>query len=64
MDVVAEGVETPAQVAQLQMLRCDYAQGYYFARPMDAAQLAGLLESRRAWALPLAPAATLLHQPR
>ncbi|TMB02142.1 MAG: EAL domain-containing protein [Deltaproteobacteria bacterium] len=64
MDVVAEGVETPAQVAQLQLLHCDYAQGYYFARPMDAAQLAGLLESRRAWPLPLASASSLLHQPR
>ena len=47
MEVVAEGVETPAQVAQLQLLRCDYAQGYHFARPMDAAQLEALLESRR-----------------
>jgi EAL domain-containing protein (putative c-di-GMP-specific phosphodiesterase class I) len=64
MDVVAEGVETPAQVAQLQMLNCDYAQGYYFARPMDAPQLAGLLESRKAWQLPLAPASATAQKPR
>jgi len=64
MEVVAEGVETPAQVAQLQILHCDYAQGYHFARPMDAAQLEGLLESRRAWTLPLAPASALLQKPR
>jgi diguanylate cyclase (GGDEF)-like protein/PAS domain S-box-containing protein len=64
MDVVAEGVETPAQVAQLQMLRCDYAQGYYFARPMDSAQLGDLLESRRGWALPLASASGLVLKPR
>ncbi|HYR17939.1 MAG TPA: EAL domain-containing protein [Myxococcales bacterium] len=64
MDVVAEGVETPAQVAQLQMLHCDYAQGYYFARPLEAPQLAGLLESRRSWPLPLAPAAAMAQKRR
>jgi len=36
MNVVAEGVESAGQVAQLQALNCDYAQGYYFARPMAA----------------------------
>src|SRR5712692_5208918 len=64
MDVVAEGVETPAQVAQLEILHCDYAQGYHFARPMDAAQLAGLLESRHSWPLPLSPGSALLQKPR
>jgi len=61
MEVVAEGVETAAQVAQLQVLHCDYAQGYYFARPMDAAQLADLLESHRGWQLPLAPGSSRLQ---
>ena len=37
IDVVAEGVETKKQMYQLQALRCDYAQGYYFSRPIDAA---------------------------
>lgn len=36
MNVVAEGVETKKQMYQLQALRCDYGQGYYFARPLDA----------------------------
>jgi diguanylate cyclase (GGDEF)-like protein/PAS domain S-box-containing protein len=58
MEVVAEGVESAAQVAQLQVLHCDYAQGYYFARPMEASQFIELLDSRRAWQLPLAPAST------
>ncbi len=35
LDVIAEGVETHAQLAQLAELQCDLAQGYYFARPMD-----------------------------
>mgnify|MGYP002780912179 FL=1 len=36
MNVVAEGVETKKQMYQLQALKCDYAQGYFFSRPLDA----------------------------
>ena len=61
MEVVAEGVESAAQVAQLQVLHCDYAQGYYFARPMEASQLVELLESRHTWPLPLAPTSPRLQ---
>jgi EAL domain-containing protein (putative c-di-GMP-specific phosphodiesterase class I) len=35
MDVIAEGVETEQQSAQLRALGCEFAQGYYFSRPMD-----------------------------
>lgn len=34
--VVAEGVETQAQVNFLSAIGCDYMQGYFFARPMPA----------------------------
>lgn len=43
MDVVAEGVETAEQVAFLQGANCDFAQGYYFNRPLLAAEAAKLL---------------------
>ncbi len=36
ISVVAEGLETAEQVAQLQALECDSAQGYYFSKPMNA----------------------------
>jgi diguanylate cyclase (GGDEF)-like protein/PAS domain S-box-containing protein len=33
LTVVAEGVETPLQAAELRGLKCDYAQGWHFGRP-------------------------------
>jgi diguanylate cyclase (GGDEF)-like protein/PAS domain S-box-containing protein len=35
-DVVAEGVETLEQVRLLQEMKCKYAQGYYFSKPLTA----------------------------
>jgi EAL domain-containing protein (putative c-di-GMP-specific phosphodiesterase class I) len=34
MKVVAEGVETPEQLAFLQVHDCPFGQGYYFSRPL------------------------------
>jgi EAL domain-containing protein (putative c-di-GMP-specific phosphodiesterase class I)/GGDEF domain-containing protein len=36
LQVVAEGVETPKQLEALRELGCDRAQGFLFARPVDA----------------------------
>ena len=43
MTVVAEGVETRAQVDVLRALQCDCLQGFLFARPMDRVALIELL---------------------
>jgi diguanylate cyclase (GGDEF)-like protein len=43
MDVIAEGVETAAQLAQLQALNCEYGQGYFFSKPVDSSAASALL---------------------
>ncbi len=43
MNVIAEGVETRAQVEILIQNGCDYCQGYYFSKPQPEAQFSGLL---------------------
>ena len=45
MRVVAEGVETREQLAMLQEYGCPQGQGYYFSRPLPAAEFGDLLES-------------------
>jgi len=43
MDVVAEGVETENQLLQLGALECEYGQGYFFSKPVDAEKARQLL---------------------
>lgn len=43
MKVVAEGVEKLEQVETLTRFGCDQVQGYHYARPMPAAEVAGYL---------------------
>ena len=45
LQVVAEGLETPEQLAYLRSLGCDVAQGYYFSKPLPAAEFGRLLET-------------------
>ena len=64
LGVVAEGVETAAQLGFLARHHCDYIQGYYFSKPLPAAQFAELLRDERRMPLPdgmsAPPAPTLL----
>ena len=44
MEVTAEGVETARQVEELRRLGCLRAQGFYFARPLPASEIAAALQ--------------------
>lgn len=43
MSTVAEGIERPAELAQLRALRCSHGQGFMFSRPVEADHLRRLL---------------------
>jgi diguanylate cyclase (GGDEF)-like protein/PAS domain S-box-containing protein len=47
LNVVAEGVETEAQLAFLRHYSCDQMQGYLFSRPMPAGNVPSFLEQWR-----------------
>jgi diguanylate cyclase len=44
LPAVAEGVETAEQAAELRKLKCPYAQGYYFCRPVPADRIDRILD--------------------
>ena len=48
LTLIAEGVENGAQLDELRRLGCEYGQGYFFARPMPAAELEAVLARKGA----------------
>ena len=51
LHVVAEGIETPQQLATLIQLHCEHLQGYLFSRPVPANQVAQLVNQHPTWIL-------------
>lgn len=59
LDTVAEGIETPGQLALLTTVGCRYGQGYLFSEPLSPDEVAAALAETRGglWTLgPVAPA--------
>ncbi len=51
MDIIAEGVENAAQLAQLRALQVEYGQGYYFAKPLNAVDAEAMIVAPPHWLL-------------
>ncbi len=47
--LIAEGVEKAEQVAFLRSIGCEYAQGFFYAKPLDSLAATELLASGRQW---------------
>jgi diguanylate cyclase (GGDEF)-like protein/PAS domain S-box-containing protein len=61
MDVVAEGVETTAQLQRLRGLECDFGQGYLFSKPVGAETVSDLMRSADYSALTSVHTSELAH---
>ena len=46
MDVVAEGVEEASQLSILKGLKCEFAQGFFFSKPVDSQTAAVLIREQ------------------
>ncbi len=47
LSVVAEGIETASQLAQLEALGCSYGQGYFFAKLLEVSEATSLLHAAK-----------------
>ena len=49
VNAIAEGIETIKQLALLKQLKCEYGQGYFFSKPLNAAAAEALIASTPSW---------------
>lgn len=61
LNVIAEGITAQEQIATLQALACQYAQGWYFSQPLHAEQATELLKNPKQH--PACLSAMLDHEP-
>lgn len=45
MNLIAEGIETSEQLAQLKFLGCQFGQGYLFSKPLPSEEMVALLSA-------------------
>ncbi len=49
LNTIAEGVETPEQLAKLRELKCKYGQGFFFSHPLDSQAARELILANPQW---------------
>jgi len=49
MDVIAEGIETTTQLAQLKLLQCEYGQGFFFSKPLSQEHAEAFVANSPRW---------------
>ena len=49
VEVVSEGIETAELLDELRTLRCEYGQGFFFSRPVEAEQIETLFATDPSW---------------
>ena len=49
MDVIAEGIETREEQDILHKFKCEYGQGYFFAKPLSQEYATELFEQNKTW---------------
>jgi diguanylate cyclase (GGDEF)-like protein/PAS domain S-box-containing protein len=49
MELIAEGIENITQLRMLQSLKCEYGQGYYFAKPMEPDAIEKIVSGQLPW---------------
>ena len=54
LNLVAEGVETSAQLDFLKLSKCHFAQGYYFSEPLNAEVITEMLAGDHSYAKQIA----------
>jgi EAL domain-containing protein (putative c-di-GMP-specific phosphodiesterase class I) len=49
MGAIAEGIETPQQLAHLRSLGCEFGQGFLFSKSLDAGEVEALIARSPQW---------------
>ncbi|HNT35782.1 MAG TPA: EAL domain-containing protein, partial [bacterium] len=49
LSVIVEGIETAEQLEIIRKLKCQYAQGFFFSKPLPPAEIETLLERNPQW---------------
>ena len=47
--IVVEGIETEQQLQRIRSMQCDYAQGFYFSRPLSKDKLEQFIRTQPVW---------------